>query len=154
MSKIIIIALILVILAISSPSILRFSERIYLSIFEFGWLKGEETKEKLVAKYLEGLEMGNSKIIERLVPKTYEANKEIREKLEMFKDSNFSKAEINFEEDGHLVQVKIKNIRLKSGEIASDQFWIQADCHKYPGKECKKWYLMMGKAKENINPSY
>lgn len=147
MSRIVIITLILAILAIGSPYILKFFERIYFSTFEVGWLRGEKTKEKLVAKYVEGLKMGNSEIIERLVPKTHEANTEIRKKIEMFKNSDFSKAEINFESDGHLVRVKIKNIRLKSGEIASDEFWIQADCHKYPGIECKKWHLVIGSLK-------
>ncbi|MDI6883486.1 MAG: hypothetical protein QMC93_03470 [Patescibacteria group bacterium] len=152
MNKIVIITLILTILVICFPYILSFSERIYLYTFELGWLRGEKTKEELVAKYLEGLRVGNSQIIERLLPKTHEASKEIREKIERFKESDFSKIKISFETDGHLDWVKIKNIRLKSGEITSDEIWIKADCHQYPGIECKKWYLVMGIAKGRFRP--
>lgn len=152
MSKAVIITLILAILVICLPYILSFFEQIYIYTFELGWFKGEKTKEELVVKYLEGLRTGNSQIIERLVPKSHEATKEIREKIEMFKESDFSKTEISFEKDGHLVWVKIENIRLKSGKIASDEIWIKADCHQYPGIECKKWYLVMGIAKGRFRP--
>jgi len=114
-----------------------------------GWTRGEKTKEGLVAKYIEGLETKDIKIIERLVPKTYEATEEIQEKIEMFKESDFGKAEISFEQDGHLFMAEIKNIRLKSGEVISDEIFIESDCHQYPGIiKCKKWYLIMGRVKE------
>lgn len=135
-----------------STYILDFFERIYLYTFELGWLRGEKTKEELVAKYIKGLKTGDIRMIERLVPKTHEASKEIQEKIEMFKESNFSKVEVNFEADGHLVLVKIKNIRFKNGEIASDEIWIGADCHQYPGTKCKKWYLVIGTIKEKFRP--
>lgn len=144
MSKAVIITLLLAISVICSPYILRFFERIYLYTFELGWLRGEKTKEELVAKYIEGLKMKDIQIIERLLPKTHKAGKEIREKIEMFKEADFSKAEISFEPNGHLFLVRIKNIKLKSGEIVSDEISIQTDCQVYPGIECKKWYLVMG----------
>lgn len=148
MSKIVVITLILAMVVICSPYILRFFERIYLYTFEFGWLRGKKTKEELIAKYIEGLKMKDIQMIARLLPKTYEVNKQMRERIEMFKEVDFSKVEISFEPDGHVFSVRIKNIGLKSGEIVSDEISITADCQQYPGLGCKKWYLMMGTTKK------
>jgi len=59
----------------------------------------------------------------------------------MFRYSDFSNAEISFKPSGHLTLVKIKNISLKSGEIIFDEIGITADCHQYPGRECKNGIL-------------
>lgn len=148
MSKTIIITLILAILVICSPYILRIFEQIYLYTFEFGWLRGEKTKEELVVKYIEGLKTGSGQTIEKLLPKTHEIDKEIQKKIEMFQEADFSEVEISFEPTGHLTLSKIKNIRLRSGEIVSEEIFITADCQQYPGIECKKWYLMVGTEKK------
>lgn len=152
MSKIVIITLILAVLFLFSTYIIDFFYKLYLYTFEFGWLRGEKTKEKIAAKYVEGLKTENSQIIEKLIPKTHEATKEIQDKIEIFKESDFSEVEISFEPDGHLTRVKIKNIRLKNGEIISEEIWIQGDCQEFPGMKCKKWYLVMGTAKEKFQP--
>jgi|GEM_PF-2984159 len=148
MSKIIVITLILAVLIICSPFILRFFERIYCYTLELGLLRGEKTKEEVVKKYIEGLKTDNSQIIERLIPKTHRADKEIAEKIETFQGADFSKIEIYYQETPFPVQAKIKNIKLKSGEITSDEIWVEQDCYLYPGTvECKKWYLIMGTVK-------
>jgi len=152
MSKIVIITLILVILVICSPYILRFFEKIYLHTFELGWLRGEKTKEEIVAKYIEGLKTGNIQTIEKLVPKTHEADKAIREKIEKFKEADFSEIEIYYGKEPSTFTIEIKNIRLKSGEVISDEISTERDCHQYPGIECKKWYLIIGTIKEKFRP--
>jgi len=116
MSKIVIGTLILAILIICSPFILRFFEKMYCYTFELGWLRGEKTKEEVVKKYMEGLKTGNSQTIERLIPKTHEADKEIREKIEKFQGADFSKVEIYYKETPFPAQAEIKNIKLENGE--------------------------------------
>ncbi|PIU42527.1 MAG: hypothetical protein COS98_02495 [Parcubacteria group bacterium CG07_land_8_20_14_0_80_35_11] len=149
MSKIVIGTLILAILIICSPFILRFFEKMYCYTFELGWLRGEKTKEEVVKKYMEGLKTGNSQTIERLIPKTHEADKEIREKIEKFQGADFSKVEIYYKETPFPAQAEIKNIKLENGETASDEISITRDCSLYPAiLECKKWYLIMGTVKE------
>jgi len=151
MSKIVIITLALAILFFCSTYILDFFYGLYLHTFELGWLRGEKTKEEVVTKYIEGLKARNGQIIERLVPKTHEATREIREKIERFKESDFSKIEIYYGEEPSPLNVKIKNIRLKSEEITSDEIFIERDCHQYTGIiECKKWYLLIGTVKEKF----
>ena len=153
MSKIVIGTLILAILIICSPFILRFFEKMYCYTFELGWLRGEKTKEEVAKKYIEGLKVGNSQAIERLIPKSHGADKEIREKIEKSQGADFSKVEIYYKEEPFPVQAEIKNIKLKSGEITSDEIWIEQDCYQYPGTvECKKWYLIMGTVKEGYGP--
>jgi len=153
MSKVIIITLILAIMLVFCfLYILGFFERIQVYTFELGWLRGEKTKERVVEKYLEGLKTGNGQIIERLVPKTHEAVKAIQGKIEKLKGANFSEIEIYYGEEPSSLTVKIKNIRLKSGEVISDEIFIERDCHQYPGMECKKWYLLIGTVKEKFRP--
>lgn len=148
MSKIVISILILAILIICSPFILKFFEKMYCYTFELGWLRGEKTKEEVVKKYIEGLKAGNSQTIGRLIPKNHEADKEIGEKIEKFQGANFSKVKIYYKEEPFPVKAEIKNIKLKNGEMTSDEIWIEQDCYQYPGTvECKKWYLIMGTVK-------
>ncbi|MBU2579049.1 hypothetical protein KKA09_02950 [Patescibacteria group bacterium] len=153
MSKIVIITLILAILVICSPFILNFFERIHIYTFRLGWLRGEETKEKLIEKYIEGLKTGNNQIIEKLVPKSHETTKAIQEKIEKFSKANFDNIEIYYGGKPQPLEIDIKNIRLKNEEVVSDEIWIEKDCHQYPGiLECKKWYLITGTIKEKYQP--
>ncbi len=154
MKKIIIIILVLVILVIYSPNIFGFFESAYIHTFNLGWLRGENTKEEVVNKYIEGLKTGNSHKIERLVPKTHKSAESIKEKIKKFKGANFYQIEIYYgNEPPQPFQVEIKNIKLKNGKIASDNIWIEEDCFQYPSVlGCEKWYLIMGTLKENYKP--
>lgn len=156
MSKIIIITLILAILFLCFPFLFQFFDEIYINAFDLGWLRGEETKEEIVVKYIEGLKTENSKEIKRLVPRSYDADKAIQDKIEKFEEADFSQIEIfyNREEKPFSFQVEIKNIKLKSGEKISDKICVQKDCRQshIVVTKCNKSYLIMGKIKEKYNP--
>lgn len=154
MSKIIIITLILATLFLCSSFLFQFFDEIYFNAFDLGWSRGEKTKEEIVVKYIEGLKTENSQDIERLVPKTHQANKVIQDKIEKFKEADFSRIEIHYkEEKPSIFQVKTKNIKLKNGKIVSDEIWIERNCSLSPGIiKCKKWYLIVGKIKEKYHP--
>lgn len=132
--------------------ILGFFERVDVYTFELGWLRGEKTKEEIVVKYIEGLKTENIQTIEKLVPKTHEVDKIIREKIEKFKEADFSEIEIYYGKKPSTFTVEIKNIRLKSGEVISDEISMERDCYQYPGIKCKKWYLLIGTIKEKFRP--
>lgn len=127
-----------------STFIIDFFYGLYIHTFELGWFRGEETKEKVVAKYIEGLKTGNSQIIKRLVSKSHNADKAIQDKIEKFKEADFSEIKIYFGREPPPLDIEIKDIKLKSGEVVSDKISIEDDCHQYqyPGViKCKKWYL-------------
>ena len=154
MSKIIIITLILATLFLCFPFLFQFFDEIYFNTFDLGWSRGEKIKEEIVVKYIEGLKTGNSQEIKRLIPRTHKADKAIQEKIEKFKGADFSRIEIHYkEEKPSIFQVKTKNIKLKNGEIISDEIWIERNCNLSPGIiKCKKWYLIMGILKEKYHP--
>ncbi len=117
-----------------------------IKIFDLGIYRGVQSREKIIEKYVKGIQNENFKMIEKLVPLSYRARGIILKKMKKFRGADFSQSKIFYNEQFLPIKVIIQDIKLRNGREVSDEIYIEKDCQLFPDiLNCKKWYLLMGK---------
>jgi hypothetical protein len=139
----------IIIIIIGVLSLLFIASNFYvwkIKVFDLGIFRGAESKKKIIEKYIKGVQEGNFKMIERLVPRSYKAGDVIFEKIKKFQSADFGQSRISYNEQFLPMKVIIQDIKLQNGQEISDEIYIEKDCQLYPDiLNCKKWYLLIGK---------